>query len=143
MTRADKLVVDASVAIKWYVPEVGSEEASAILQRDTTLLAPDLLVAELGNVIWKKVLRGELDPSEADEIIQSFVNSCPVDLRSSRLLVPAAVEVAVRLQHPVYDALYLTLAIAEDCPLVTADDRLRRALAGSPLEAFVRPLLVR
>ncbi len=142
MTRAEKLVVDATVAIKWYVPEVGSEEASAILEGGTTLLAPDLLVSELGNVLWKKVLRDELNPSEAVEIIQGFVNSCPVDLRSSRLLAPAALDVAVRLQHPVYDALYLSLAVAEDCPLVTVDDRLRRVLAGSPLEGFVRPLLV-
>lgn len=54
----DKLVIDASVAIKWYVPEAGSQEASAILDRPETLLAPDLLAAEFGNVLWKKVSAG-------------------------------------------------------------------------------------
>ena len=52
MTSSRKLVVDASVAVNWYVPEVGSAQAAALLDSDAELLAPDLLVAH----VWERSL---------------------------------------------------------------------------------------
>ena len=57
-------VIDASVAIKWVVPEAGTEEAVELLGRGG-LVAPDLLFAECANILWKKVRNGELQKSEA------------------------------------------------------------------------------
>jgi predicted nucleic acid-binding protein len=52
-----KLVVDSSVVIKWFVVEPYSAEARRILtdyqNGVCTLLAPDLMNAEIGNIIWK------------------------------------------------------------------------------------------
>jgi predicted nucleic acid-binding protein len=53
-------VVDASVVIKWFVPEVHSDAARRLLERSHQYVAPDLLYAETANAIWKKVRRGEL-----------------------------------------------------------------------------------
>ena len=53
MISQERLVVDASIAVKWYVPEANSTQAAAILESGAELLAPDLLVAEVGKVLWK------------------------------------------------------------------------------------------
>ncbi|MBI2941517.1 MAG: type II toxin-antitoxin system VapC family toxin [Chloroflexi bacterium] len=141
MSASGKLVVDASVAVKWYVPEVGTAEATAILNGGDSLLAPDLLVAEFGNVIWKKVRRGELSPSEASDVADAFVAACPLALRPASAFLRPALDIATRWQRTVYDALYLAVALAEGCPLITGDDRLVRALSSTELAKVVRPLL--
>lgn len=70
------LVIDSSVVVKWFVPEHGSEMADRVLGRyakgRVSLLAPDLLFAEIGNIIWKKRRIKELDPEDADSVIESI-----------------------------------------------------------------------
>ena len=58
----ERLVVDATVAIKWVVGEADSERAASV--RGRRLFAPDLLVAECANALWKKVVRRELAADE-------------------------------------------------------------------------------
>ena len=58
------LVIDASIAVKWVVEEDGTPEALAIRQK-ARLIAPDLLIAEYANILWKKVKRRELVKQEA------------------------------------------------------------------------------
>lgn len=137
MIPRGKLVVDASVAVKWYVPETGSAEASAILARGDPLLAPDFLVAEFGNVLWKKVRRGELDRLEAGEIVDAFVFSSQVTLVAAGPFLRPAFDLATRWQRTVYDALYLAIALAESCALVTADERLGQGLAKTEVAGTV------
>ncbi|WP_157016461.1 type II toxin-antitoxin system VapC family toxin [Mesorhizobium xinjiangense] len=119
-----QLVVDASVAIKWVVPEDGQEEARA-LTRDRRLIAPQLIYAECANIVWKKVARGELGREEAIKAAQ-FIDTFEVWTVSMHTLGPLAVELALDLGHPVYDCFYLALAIVEDCSFVTADIKLHR-----------------
>ena len=57
------LVIDASVAMKWVIDEPGTQQALAL--RRHRLFAPDLLVAECADVLWKKVRRNELSAEEA------------------------------------------------------------------------------
>jgi len=134
------LVVDASVAIKWYIPERDSAQAVPLLDGRARLLAPDLLTSELGNILWKKTRIGELTSAEAADIADAFVSVCPVIIWPSTLLLRGALDIAVRFQRPVYDALYLALAVAQDCQLITADDRLARAINKTKLKPFVRLL---
>jgi predicted nucleic acid-binding protein len=134
------LVVDASVAVKWYVPEIDSEKASALLVTEDRLIAPDLLVAEFGNILWKKVGRGELTVQEVEGIVDAFVSTGPIIAHPSHLLLRPAVDIAITFQRTVYDALYLALAVAEQGRLITADERLVNALQGTRLERFVQLL---
>jgi len=140
VTRTELVVVDASVAVKWYVPERGSDHASGLLARGLRLLAPDLLLTEFGNTLWKKTRRGELSPREAQHVVTAFASAPPIVLRPSVPLLTAAFEIATRFGRSVYDALYLALAVAEDCFLVTADDRLVDSLHRTTLRPYVRRL---
>jgi len=135
--NTDRVVIDASVAVKWYVPEPGSIAAAGLLSTPDVRLAPDLLVAELGNTLWKKVQRTELRRGEALSIVTAFVSQLPLDLRPSTALLEGALEIATRLRCSLYDGLYLGLAVVENCRLVTADERLVRFTRGTSLEPFV------
>ena len=133
------VVVDSSVAVKWFVPEALSEQAGHLLDGSFELLAPDLLFSEFGHILWKKLTRGEIQPGEARAILAAL-RKVPLVVVSSSGLVEAAFEIAVAYQRSVHDALHVALAVARDCVLVTADDRLARALAHGPLARFVRGL---
>lgn len=134
------LVVDASVAIKWVAPEPGSEAALQVRQGHR-LLAPDLWAAECANIVWKKRRRGELDDAEA-ELACSLLRAADVELMPMRPLMSEALGIALRLDKPVYDALYLALALRERCTLVTADSRLADAAeaAGGEIASVIQRL---
>jgi len=130
-------VVDASVAVKWYVPETLSERAVNLLRQvktnDLRLYAPDLILTEIGNVIWKKLRRGELELEIATEIIEAISNFFPVRLVRSTSMLIKAFTIAKVWQRTVYDSLYLALAQTGKAKFITADERLVNALASTEL----------
>jgi len=65
-----RFVVDASVVIKWYVPEIHSGDADRLLSGDAELLVPDLLWSEIGNILWKRILRAEMTEEKAAQFSQ-------------------------------------------------------------------------
>jgi len=91
-------VIDASVAIKWYIPETHSAKAVAYLSlaRDgeTVLKAPDLILPELGNVFWKKQRQQLLSLDDLRIITQALSGSFPAKLIESRIILPSALEIA-------------------------------------------------
>ena len=113
------VVIDASVAIKWVVEEQGTADALAV-RPGNTVIAPDLLIAECANVLWKKVVRGELEPMEA-EIAAGLLSRADIELVGTRTLLEAATRLAIDLKHPAYDCVYLALALDNGCRFVTAD----------------------
>jgi predicted nucleic acid-binding protein len=119
------LVVDASVAIKWVVPEPGSEEADLLLAGDHALEAPDLLASEAANTLWKKTARGELSPRHAREALDVLLHG-GLTWHPTSPLLPRALELARLSRHPVYDCVYLALAESVDGAVVTADESLLR-----------------
>lgn len=123
-------VVDASIAIKWVVEEDGTPLAIA-LRKNARLIAPDLLVAECANILWKKVERGELTSQEAD-LGARLLERSDIELMPMRGLLHAATRLAVALSHPAYDCVYLSLALARSTRFVTADDRFIHKLSRHP-----------
>ena len=120
-------VVDASVAIKWVVDEPGT--AQALLLRRHHLVAPDLLIAECANILWKKVRRGELSEAEA-MLAARLLQRAEVQLEPMRGLLEPATKLAIALDHPAYDCIYVALAQVLSCAMVTADEHLcRKTLA--------------
>ena len=117
------LVVDASVAAQWLVPDNNTPEALLVLQHVPSLAAPELLYAEVSNTLWKRVQRGELSRAEGETLLATFL-TIPVDTYPSTLLLPSAWDIAVEAGITVYDGLYVALAHHLQAPLVTADKRL-------------------
>jgi predicted nucleic acid-binding protein len=133
-------VVDASLVIKWFVPEVNWEAARRWLDAPNDYIAPDLLFPETGNTVWKKVGRGELSAEEGQRLVADL-SVIAVEAVAMRGLLPDAHALALRTGITVYDATYLALAIRLDTQVVTGDDRLVRRLAGHPqLAPHVRSL---
>lgn len=129
MTR---FVVDSSVVVKWFLPEEHTEAARGLLGGDNRLIAPDLVRAEVGNVLWKHWRRGEI-PAEAALGVLQDLERLPLGIESSRPLVGVAWGVARRFGRSFYDGLYVALAERADCTLVTADRKLYNALREGDL----------
>ncbi len=128
----ERLLLDASVAIKVVVAEADSELALRVL--DHALVAPDLLMAECGNILWKKVRRDEM-PAEAADQAAAALLALRVEILPASRFLPGALRRAIRVGHPVYDCLYAEAAATLGLPLVTADRRLQ-ALAGPGLRVI-------
>ena len=133
MTR---VVVDASVAVKWFVPEELSSEACTFLTSEYALLAPDLLWAELGNALWKKHRRRELGQRTARRLLRDF-SRVPIEFHATERWTEVALELAIRHGITVYDGLYLALAAGSGCRLVTADRRLHEACGEGVIRHLV------
>jgi predicted nucleic acid-binding protein len=116
------VVVDASVAIKWFVPEPLSNEAERLLGGGDTLFAPDFLLVEFGNIMWKKVRLGELARDDGDAALAAL-RSGPVGLVGTPPLVERALHLAHEIEHPLYDCLYLATAETVAATVATADRR--------------------
>lgn len=123
------LVVDASVATKWYFQEANSDKALEIQSWGVFLAAPDLFVVEMANVLWKLVGRRHTTPEKAAGALCDVQEQ--VHLFRHLRNVQRALEIAHFLNHPVYDCLYIALAEQLNARFVTADERLVRTLKKS------------
>jgi len=125
------VVVDASVVIKWFVPEAGSDAARRLLAGENLYAAPDLLFVEVANVAWKKVRRGHLSERDASQLV-SEISNVAIAAVPCRDLAPDAYALAHSTGQTVYDSMYLALALRLDTFVVTADERFVRAAAAIP-----------
>lgn len=130
------LVIDANVAIKWFVEEEGHERARALLVGAERLIAPDLVLVECVNIAWKKWRQGSIDAADVAEIAQLLPEAFAVLVDSREIIVTAA-RLSLRLNHPAYDCLYLAVAEDRGARLVTADDKLIKAVWGTPWQQLV------
>lgn len=125
-------VIDASLVVKCFVPEVHSDAAHRWLEAAHDYIAPDLLFAEAGNAIWKKVRREELTQDEGRRLAMDL-SRVAVEAVSMRGLLPDAHALALSTGITVYDAAYLTLAVRLETQMITGDVRFARTLADHPL----------
>jgi predicted nucleic acid-binding protein len=128
-----RYVIDASVAVKWYVPEIFEAESTRMLESDAELHAPELIVPEFGNIIWKKVRANEITQKDGAKMVAALGRSRLV-LHSHALFTGSAFSGAVITGQTVYDWTYLSLAVALSCEFVTADRRFYDAIASTKLK---------
>lgn len=123
----ETLVVDASIGIKWVVEEEGTGIAVDLRSR-FRFVAPELLVPECANILWKKVQRGELTGNAA-VLAARLLERSGTDLLPMAGLLEEMTSLAIDLSHPAYDCAYLVAARRRGSRFVTADTRLLRAVA--------------
>ena len=121
------IVIDASIALKWVIPEPGSEAAGEL--RSQHLIAPTLWIAEAANALWRLVRRGEVTPDQAFRRYAELADA-PVAPIALEPHVGAAFNLATRIKQPIYDCLYLAVALHHDTHVVTADRRFAAAVRG-------------
>jgi predicted nucleic acid-binding protein len=124
-------VIDASVVIKWFVPEIHSDAARRLLVMPSEYVAPDLLFAETANTILKKVRRRELSASDGEQLVAD-VGRAAVDAVPCHSLAGDAHALANATGQTVYDAMYVALAVRLDTQLITADQRLASRVRQVP-----------
>ncbi len=125
------IIVDASVGLKWFVPELLAAEARRWRSGPDELHVPALFDVEIANILWKKVRRAEITRADAD-LILGQLPALPLTRHPEFPLLPSAFDLADKTQRTVYDCLYLALAIQRSGRMVTADLRLFNSLAGTP-----------
>jgi predicted nucleic acid-binding protein len=138
-----ELVLDTSVAVKFYLPEEWREEALALLsavgEGRVNLLAPSTVQPELFNALWQQHRRGKLSREEVGEHWGDF-SVTSMGLYAPEDLMPRAAQMALETGVIIYDALFLALAEDAETLLVTADDRLLKALRDTTHAGFAQHL---
>lgn len=129
-------VVDACVAAKWVLPAAGEElldQANRLIERhvkrDLQLLAPALIEAEIGNVLWKAVRRKRISSADAEISLRRFTE-LGIEMVPTSGLIERSLQITISCDRSFYDSLYVALALATKTDLVTADERLVNALGS-------------
>jgi predicted nucleic acid-binding protein len=131
------IVIDASVGLKWVLDEPGSDAASALC--DQELIAPALWLAEAANALWRLARMSQLTTDEAAARFFELLNA-PVASLAIEPHLPRALKLAAEIGHPVYDCLYLSLALHHQTHVITADRRFASAASAPQLAGSVRLL---
>ena len=124
-------VFDSSAVVRLFIPDgpipEGMEQfLKGVEIGDNIALAPQLMLAEIANVLHKKTLRDEISDDEGDQIL-ILIQRLPIRLFSHKELVEGAVQLARDHAITVYDALFLELARQQNGKLFTADLKLEKA----------------
>ena len=123
-----RFVVDASVAAKWLVAEDNADIADQLAESGRELHVPRLMASETANALWCKARAGEIERTEAGAAM-ALLTDMPVRWNDDETVGADAVRLALALDHPVYDCVYLALAHRIGATVVTADRRFMSAVA--------------
>jgi predicted nucleic acid-binding protein len=128
------IVVDASLAVKWFVPEPESDAAAQLLLENSTITGPDLLAVEVHTTLVRGANMVKSNRREAESAIQRFqaiLASGEVELiRSMPPQIAKAANLAIDMGHPLKDCIYLALAMDLGCPLITCDAKFAAKARG-------------
>ncbi len=135
--------MDTSVAVKFYVPEDGHEEALEVLdaadEGRVELIAPSTILAEGFNAIFRQARRGILKEEAAHRAWESLLHT-PIYTYAPEDLIERAAKLHFESGASIYDSLFLTLAEESNTVMATADDKLLRLLEGTEYARLVLPL---
>jgi predicted nucleic acid-binding protein len=125
------VVVDTSVAVKWFFDEPHSDQAARLLdafkQGTFRPLAPDLIYPEFANAVWKRIGPDRLSAEVGAAVLTTFL-ALPLEITPSPILLLPAYDLALKHRQSIYDALFLALSFEAGAELVTADESLYRAV---------------
>jgi predicted nucleic acid-binding protein len=132
-------IVDASVAVKWFVAETDSVVADELSASRHRLLAPRLIMTEVANALGRKAIAGLMSAVEACDYLRSLPYYLDDVLAVDDLIEPT-LHNAYKLRHPIYDLIYLEAARRLDTRMITSDRRFMAKIIGSEFARYVTPL---
>jgi predicted nucleic acid-binding protein len=118
------IVIDASVAVKWFLPEEGTEAALNLLEGPRELLAPSLIKLEVAGAITRRVRLGALSLHDGRRQCEAWfqqIGKDTITLVSDEDVIEGAVQLALKIKHTLQDCMYLQVARRLEIPLITAD----------------------
>ncbi len=118
-----RLIIDASVALKWFIPEVLNDKADEVLKSTHHLFAPDFILIEMANFFWKKNIRNEISDAASQDALFELAHGPLEYFPTNAALLMQALAIAQKIKHPVYDCIYLALAMQQAGVVVTADHK--------------------
>ena len=129
-----KYIVDASTTLKWIFNDeegvgVARELLSDYLSEKIVLIAPSLWLIEVANAVKSAVLSGRI-ASKKGELLLSLLLQAKPKIIPLDGYVENAFKLACKYKISVYDGLYLTIALENKIPFVTADKKLFEAVKG-------------
>ncbi|HRI04545.1 MAG TPA: type II toxin-antitoxin system VapC family toxin [Pyrinomonadaceae bacterium] len=125
-----RVVIDASVLVKWYVPEIHSLEAELLVDNRFEIHAPEIIIPEFGNILWKKCRLGELSVKESLTIADDMLKD-NITLHAQSPLLKDSLNYANATGKTVHDWMYMTLALSLGAVFVTADRKFFLAVRGT------------
>lgn len=131
------LVLDASVAIKFYAPEPDTRAALAWVGREARFVVPDIFLVEVMQALLRHCREGRFRPNDLAVAVAELTKLVDVTASSADLM-PAALSLALVLEHKLHDCMYLALAERLRCPLLTADGKLARKVMTAKLPLSIR-----
>jgi len=132
LENAGRYVVDAAMVVKWILPESHSQRARTVAQPGNVVLAPDVILSQIGMNLRTRVRIGELTEEEADDILR-IVGLMPLQLHRTWSLAPEALEIERRLRCSMPACIHIALALREDAVFVTSSRDLYCSVQDSTL----------
>lgn len=129
-------IIDACIAVKWYLPEIYSERAREVLNKLDHFVVPDLFLIEMDNILTKKIRKKELSLDEAENIFKDL-NRLPFISISYKRFREDAFFISSRYSVTQYDACYLALAVNVDGLFYTADQRFLNSIKNTAYSDYV------
>ena len=133
------LTVDTSVALKLVIEEPGSDAAEALVQDDVLLIAPDLIHVEMANALWANALSKRIKPAQAQALVSAWQPLLDRFYPVAQL-TEDALQIALVLNHAIYDCIFLALAVRENAVLVTADQKFLKLIERTAYAGHARAL---
>jgi predicted nucleic acid-binding protein len=135
------VVVDPSVVLKWFVEEPLRPQARMLLADKHELIAPDILIAGVAELAWKKVTRGEISAEQAEPIVRNIALPAFISaFVDSARLRNRAFAIALQCGRPVHECFYAACAEAAAAPLVSTDETFLQALKSAAIDVRGLPL---
>ena len=131
-----QIVIDASVALKWYFPEVYGDECVNLLDQDVEILVPDVLFTQVGTALWRRLKSNDIKPDLAKQIL-SNLRRLPLVQVESESLLKDAIDIATMTSRTFHEGLYFALAIRHETKLVTADRRWHTLVSTGPMRRYL------
>jgi predicted nucleic acid-binding protein len=121
------IVVDASVALKWFFEEQAVAAADDLLiNHSGQMRVPDVFVSEVLGALVREANADKVRAPEIRRLIAQFFvlqRENKFTVLSMMAAYPRVTDIAIEMGHPIKDCIYLALAEALEAPLITADVR--------------------